>query len=88
MLKAEDPQKRRWQDYGLIKEGVVKVLLDHPEGMTGAKIAELVGITQGAMSKYLSMLRVDGTITSRKIGVAKLWKLVSQADRAGMLADK
>lgn len=89
MQKAEESQaKRRWQDYGSIKEGVIKVLLDHPDGMTGAKIAELVGITQGAMSKYLSMLRVDGIITSRKIGVAKLWKLVSQVDRAGMLADK
>ena len=89
MQKAEDSQsKRRWQDYGLIKEGVIKVLVDHPEGMTGAKIAELVGITQGAMSKYLSMLRVDGIITSRKVGVAKLWKLVTQSDRAGMLADK
>ena len=86
--KAEDSQKRRWQDYGSIKEEVVKVLLEHPEGMTGAKIAELVDITQGAMSKYLSMMRVDGIITSRKIGVAKLWKLVSQSDRAGMLADK
>ena len=56
--KAEDSQKRRWQDYGSIKEEVVKVLLEHPEGMTGAKIAELVDITQGAMSKYLSMMRV------------------------------
>jgi predicted hydrocarbon binding protein len=80
--------KRRWQDYGLIKDEVVRVLQEHSEGMTGARIAELVGITQGAMSKYLSMLRVDGIITSRKVGVAKLWKLVSQADRAGMLADK
>jgi predicted hydrocarbon binding protein len=80
--------KRRWQDYSLIKDEVATVLQDHPEGMTGARIAELVGITQGAMSKYLSMLRVDGVITSRKVGVAKLWKLVSQADRAGMLADK
>lgn len=56
--------------------------------MTGAKIAEEIGITQGAMSKYLSMLRVDGIITSRRVGVAKLWKLVADADRAGMLADK
>jgi predicted hydrocarbon binding protein len=80
--------KRRWQDYGFIKEEVVKVLDGHPEGLTGAKIAELVGITQGAMSKYLSMLKVDGVITSRKVGVAKLWKLVSQADRADILADK
>lgn len=80
--------KRRWQDYGFIKDEVAKVLLEHPEGITGARIAELVGITQGAMSKYLSMLRVDGIITSRKVGVAKLWKLVSQADRAGMLAEK
>lgn len=80
--------KRRWQDYSLIKDKVTKVLQDHPEGMTGARIAALLGITQGAMSKYLSMLRVDGIITNRKVGVAKLWKLVSQADRTGMLADK
>lgn len=86
---AENTQpKRRWQDYGFIKEEVVKVLDGHPEGLTGAKIAELVGITQGAMSKYLSMLKVDGVIASRKIGVAKLWKLVSQSDRADILADK
>jgi predicted hydrocarbon binding protein len=80
--------KRRWQDYGFIKEEVVEVLDGHPEGLTGAKIAELVGITQGAMSKYLSMLKVDGVIASRKVGVAKLWKLVSQSDRADILADK
>jgi predicted hydrocarbon binding protein len=56
--------------------------------MTGAKIAEMVGITQGAMSKYLSMLSVDGIITSRKVGVAKLWKLVSGSDRTDLLASK
>jgi predicted hydrocarbon binding protein len=87
--EAENAQsRRRWQDYGFIKEEVAKVLDGHPEGITGARIAELVGITQGAMSKYLSMLQVDGIITSRKVGVAKLWKLVSQSDRAGILADK
>jgi predicted hydrocarbon binding protein len=86
---AENPQsKRRWQDYGYIKEEVARILDSHPEGLTGAKITELIGITQGAMSKYLSMLRVDGIITSRKVGVAKLWKLVSQSDRTGILADK
>ena len=56
--------------------------------MTGAKIAEEIGITQGAMSKYLSMLRVDGIITSRRVGVAKLWTLVANADRTSILADK
>lgn len=87
--KADGPHaKRRWQNYSLIKEEVVRILQDHQEGMTGAKIAELVGITHGAMSKYLSMLKVDGIITSRKVGVANLWKLVSQSDRAGMLADR
>lgn len=80
--------KRKWQDYASIKEEVVKILSKHPEGMTGAKIADEIGITQGAMSKYLSMLRVDGMIISRRVGVAKLWTLVANADRAGMLADK
>lgn len=80
--------RHRWQDYENIKQEVVKILTQHAEGMTGAKIAEMVGITQGAMSKYLSMLSVDGIITSRKVGVAKLWKLVSSSDRTELLADK
>jgi len=80
--------RHRWQDYEKIKRDVVGILARRPEGMTGAKIAEMVGITQGAMSKYLSMLSVDGIITSRKVGVAKLWKLVSSSDRTDLLADK
>ena len=80
--------RHRWQDYGTIKQEVVTILTKHPNGITGAKIAELVGITQGAMSKYLSMLSVDGIIASRKVGVAKLWKLVSNSERTDLLADK
>jgi predicted hydrocarbon binding protein len=72
----------------LIKEQVIELLRRSPEGLTGAKIAEKIGITQGAMSKYLSMMRVDGAITSRKIGVAKLWKLLIDSDKAQMLADR
>lgn len=83
-----DQTGRRWQDYSVIRDEVVKILEKHPEGMTGAMIAELVGITQGAMSKYLSMMNVDGVIASRRVGVAKLWRLVSQFDRADLLADK
>lgn len=86
--KDDDAPRHRWQNYEKIKQGVVNILAQHPEGITGAKIAELVGITQGAMSKYLSMLSVDGIITSRKVGVAKLWKLVSSSDRSELLADK
>lgn len=84
----DESTRRRWQDYEKIKKDVVNILSQHAEGVTGAKIAEMVGITQGAMSKYLSMLAVDGIITSRKVGVAKLWKLVSNSDRKDLLADK
>jgi len=80
--------RHRWQDYDTIKQEVVVILIQNPNGMTGAKIAELVGITQGAMSKYLSMLSVDGVISSRKVGVAKLWKLVSNSQRTDLLAEK
>jgi predicted hydrocarbon binding protein len=78
----------RWQDYDKIKQDVIAILAKNPNGITGAKIAELVGITQGAMSKYLSMMSVDGIIVSRKVGVAKLWKLVSSSDRTDLLANK
>lgn len=87
-VELEAQPKRKWQDYAAIKESVIQLLSENPEGMTGAKIAEEIGITQGAMSKYLSMLRVDSIIVSRRVGVAKLWTLVANADRAGMLADK
>ncbi len=80
--------KRKWQDYTSIKEAVARLLVQHPEGMTGATIAKEVGITQGAMSKYLSMLKVDRIVISRRVGVAKLWTLVANADRAELLADK
>jgi predicted hydrocarbon binding protein/predicted transcriptional regulator len=80
--------RHRWQDYEKIKQDVVEILTKHHEGVTGAKIAGMVGITQGAMSKYLSMLSVDGIITSRKVGVAKLWKLVSSSDRMDLLTEK
>jgi predicted transcriptional regulator len=84
----EKGPRHRWQDYQTIKQEVVAILTKQPNGITGAKIAELVGITQGAMSKYLSMLSVDGIIASRKVGVAKLWKLVSNSERTDLLADK
>ena len=84
----DDGPRHRWQDYEKIKQDVVKILSDNSGGVTGAKIAEMVGITQGAMSKYLSMMNVDGVITSRKVGVAKLWRLVSSTDRTDLLADK
>lgn len=87
-MEADSQVKRKWQDYSAIKEEVIGILGSHPEGLTGVKIAEEIGITQGAMSKYLSMLKVDGIITSRSVGVAKLWKLVTVADRTEMLADK
>jgi predicted hydrocarbon binding protein/predicted transcriptional regulator len=83
-----DGPRHRWQDYDKIKQDVISILSRNPNGITGAKIAELVGITQGAMSKYLSMMNVDGIIVSRKVGVAKLWKLVSSSDRTNLLADK
>ena len=87
--KAEPKEsRRRWQDYDNVKYEVVNILSKHPEGLTGARIAEVVGLTPGAMSKYLSMLKVDGVITSRQVGVAKLWKIVGASDRAGILVDK
>ena len=88
MQRPDDGPRHGWQDYEKIKQDVVRILTEHSEGVTGVKIAEMVGITQGAMSKYLSMLNVDGVITSRKVGVAKLWKLVSSSDRTELLAGK
>ncbi len=88
MERPDEGSRHRWQDYDKIKQDVIEILAKNPNGITGTKIAEIVGITQGSMSKYLSMMNVDGIIVSRKVGVAKLWKLVSGSDRTDLLADK
>jgi predicted hydrocarbon binding protein len=88
MQRPDDGPRHRWQDYDKIKQDVIEILSKDPNGITGVRIAELVGITPGAMSKYLSMMSVDGIIVSRKVGVAKLWKLVSDSDRTDLLANK
>lgn len=84
----EPKRERRWQDYATVKKQVVKLLSQHTEGMTGANIAKEIRLTPGAVSKYLSMLKVDGIITGQQIGVAKLWKLVTDSNRASMLVDR
>lgn len=83
----EDHQKtHRWQDYERIKQAVIDALSRSPQGLTGAKLAQIVGLTPGAMSKYLSMLNVDGIIVSQQVGVAKLWRTVSSSDKTELLA--
>jgi predicted hydrocarbon binding protein len=83
---ADRQKTHRWQDYQRIKQAVLDALSDSPQGLTGAKLARIVGITPGSMSKYLSMLNVDGVIVSQQVGVAKLWRAVSSSDRTDLLA--
>jgi len=55
-----------------IKEKIIKVLAEHPEGLTIQKISELVGTTRITAAKYIAELAGAGIVYRRRVGVATL----------------
>ena len=55
-----------------IREKIVRVLAEHPEGLTIQKIAEKVGSSRITVSKYIAELTGAGIVYQRKVGVATL----------------
>lgn len=55
-----------------IKEKIVSVLKDHPEGLPILDIARFVGVHRHAVTKYVRELIGEDTIQIREIGTAKL----------------
>ncbi len=55
-----------------IREKIVKLLAEHPEGLTLQKIAEKVGTSRITASKYIAELTGAGIVYQRKVGAATL----------------
>ena len=54
------------------RERIIKVLKEHPEGMTLTNISKVIGMNRLTVSKYVYGLIVEDLILERKIGPAKL----------------
>lgn len=59
------------------KEGVIRLLKRHKEGLTVIEIARLLKISRNTVAVYLAELKGEGKIWIRNIGMAKLnyWKI-------------
>jgi predicted transcriptional regulator len=63
-----------------IRNKIIKILKNHPEGLTIIEIAELIGKNRLTVSKYIYGLISEGIIYQRKIGSAKLCYLKELVD--------
>ncbi len=64
--KTEKPHKNN------VKESVIEVLKEHPEGLTTVDISKYIGMTRHSVTKYIYQLLGEGTISQREVGTAKL----------------
>jgi len=51
---------------------IIKLLKEHPEGLTTVEIARMLGSHRHTITKYIYQLVGEGLINQRKIGSAKL----------------
>lgn len=57
------------------KKTIVKILKEHPEGLTIQKIAEMAKMSRITATKYIHELIGEGRVLERKIGMARLLHL-------------
>ena len=55
-----------------VREKIIKILKDYPDGLTILNISTLVGMNRITIAKYVYGLMVEGLVSQRKIGPAKL----------------
>ncbi len=55
-----------------VRERIIKILRKHPEGLTTVEIADKIGMSRHAVTKYVYQLLGEGSILQREVGTAKL----------------
>jgi predicted transcriptional regulator len=63
---------------GILKERIVNVLRQHPEGLTTQDISQLIGTHRHTATRYLAELKGAGITVHRPIGPAILHYLNSE----------
>jgi len=55
-----------------VKELIVDILKEHPEGLTTVDIAKYIGMSRHSVTKYIYQLLGEETIFQKEVGAAKL----------------
>lgn len=55
-----------------IKEDIINILKDHPEGLTAQELSKIIGAHRHTVTKYILVLEEAGLIYRRRVGSATL----------------
>jgi len=59
-------------DCNKIKDDIIKILKDHPEGLTAIEISKILKIHRHTVTKYILVLEALDIVYRRKVGPATL----------------
>jgi hypothetical protein len=57
---------------GNVRERIIKILKEHPEGLTTVDISKYIGMTRHSIAKYVYQLLGEGLIYQKNVGASKL----------------
>ena len=60
-----------------IKEEIIRILENHPEGLTIQALSKRIGVSRHTVTKYVFELKGSGVIYRRRVGSATLHYLKS-----------
>ncbi len=63
------------------RDKIIDILKNHPEGLLILDISRLIGVSRVTVSKYVYALTLEGVISQRQIGAAKLCLLEKEGKR-------
>ena len=81
--QAAEPQPTKNGEEGEIRQRIVGLLHDHPQGLTILSISKHIGMTRQTASRYVLALISEGIVKVRKVGPAKLCYLRKRGRKSG-----
>ncbi|MBL7117840.1 MAG: helix-turn-helix domain-containing protein [Candidatus Syntrophoarchaeum sp.] len=71
-----------------VKDKIVKILADHPEGLTIQYLADDIGVSRQTVRAYVLELKGSGVVLRRRVGSATLHYSASLMKKFGKNFDK
>ena len=78
------PEKSKSED---IQSKIIDFLKQEKHGASISEMARSINVSRITLSKYLEMMRVQGLVNFKSIGMAKLWRLGSGSANSKLLEE-
>jgi hypothetical protein len=72
LRSRRDSEKTLFKGEDCVKKKILETLKEHPEGLSFLDIAKYTTISRVTIAKYVMVLEVEGMVSQRKVGTAKL----------------